>query len=321
MPLPRRAFLLLPAICRAQPAGFERQTLVYKHTPQCAIKADVFRAPGGGSRPALVWIHGGALIWGSRASLESSRREQLRRYLNAGFVVVSIDYRLAPETKLPAILEDVRDACEWVRREGSNRFGADPGRVALVGHSAGGYLGLQMAWSLKKPPKAVASYYGYGEIAGDWCSQPSAFYRRQPLVTASEAMLSVGASEIAEPPAENQRQRFYLYARQNGLWPKLVAGVDPLREARKLTPYCPVRHVTRRYPPAILLHGREDTDVPYEKSVEMAKALERNGVAHDLALLPGLGHGFDHDMDNPVVSGAFDRGLEFLLKHVTANAY
>ncbi len=61
--------------------------------------------------------------------------DQLDRLLHAGLTVVAIDHRLAPETKLAAILTDVRDALHWVRAAGPELFGADPGRVALMGAS------------------------------------------------------------------------------------------------------------------------------------------------------------------------------------------
>ena len=50
----------------------------------------------------------------------------LQALLDAGYVVVSIDYRLAPQVKLPAILEDVRDACDWVRERGPELFRIEP---------------------------------------------------------------------------------------------------------------------------------------------------------------------------------------------------
>ena len=73
----------------------------------------------------VVWIHGGALIMGHRGGID---RALLGALTKAGYVVVSIDYRLAPETKLPAIVEDVQDACRWVRERGPKLF-----RVARSG--------------------------------------------------------------------------------------------------------------------------------------------------------------------------------------------
>src|SRR3979411_1194437 len=74
------------------------QTHTYKTAGGCEIKADVYGAGGTARLPVVIWIHGGALISGSRKGLSARFHTGL---LEQGFVVVSIDYRLAPETKLP----------------------------------------------------------------------------------------------------------------------------------------------------------------------------------------------------------------------------
>ena len=106
--------------------------------------------------------------------------------------------------------------------------------------------------------------------------------------------------------------RYYLYCRQQGLWPKEVLGRDPDKQPCDFDPFCPVRNVTAGYPPTLLLHGDEDTDVPYEQSVLMADTLACAGVEHQLLTVPGGGHGFDGRMDEPVVSAAFETVLCFL---------
>ena len=68
-------------------------------------------------------------------------------------------------------------------------------------------------------PVALVSFWGYGDIAGDWYARPDEFYRQQPLVAETEARAAVGKTVIAEPAAGSRRDRFYLYCRQNGLWP------------------------------------------------------------------------------------------------------
>src|SRR5215510_7368644 len=101
----------------------ERETHVYRTIDGCEIKADVFAALSGTGKPCVLWIHGGSLIFGSRTI---SPRETLRRsLLERGFVVISIDHRLAPETKLPAIVEDVQYAWRWVLERGPKQFGID----------------------------------------------------------------------------------------------------------------------------------------------------------------------------------------------------
>jgi acetyl esterase/lipase len=146
--------------------------------------------------------------------------------------VVSIDYRLAPETKLLAIIEDVRDAYRWTRETGAKLFRIDPERLAVAGGSAGGYLTLMTGFAVNPRPRALVSFWGYGDIAAPWYTRPDAFYSKQPAVPKEDAYGAVGSAVLSEPPDKNQRGRFYLYCRQHGLWPKEVAGRDPDAEPR-----------------------------------------------------------------------------------------
>lgn len=297
------------------PMNFSKQTFTYKKAGDCEIRADVYRVEGRSKRPVIMWIHGGALIMGDRNGL---RREQMERYVRAGYTVVSIDYRLAPETKLKEIIEDLRDAYQWIRAQGPEQFNADADRIAVIGHSAGGYLTLMTGFCVSPRPKVLVPFYGYGDIVGDWYSRPDPFYNQQPKVSREEADQSVGTKVIAEGSGRN-RSRFYLYCRQQGLWPKEVAGHDPDKEPRAFDPFCPVRNVTRDYPPTLLLHGDKDTDVPYQQSVLMATELKRHGVEHELITMQGRGHGFDGGRDamkNPVITQTFDRVVAFLDKHL-----
>jgi acetyl esterase/lipase len=294
---------------------FSHQTYTYKTVGNCHIQADVYRAADQVLRPVILWIHGGALMIGNRGMISPDQRQP---YLQAGYAVVSIDYRLAPETKLPAIIADLRDAYQWVRTQGPALFRIDPDRIAVIGQSAGGYLTLMAGFCVQPRPQALVSFYGYGDIVGDWYSRPDPFYCQQPAVSAAEAQQSVGNTVISESPS-GVRGRFYLYCRQQGLWPKAVTGYDPDREPEAFVPFCPVHNVTKEYPPTLLLHGDQDTDVPCEQSILMAKALERQHVPHELIILPGYGHGFNRTGDgikDRAVAQAFERVLAFLKQHL-----
>jgi acetyl esterase/lipase len=262
------------------------QTVVYKVIQGCQIKLDVYRTGERANRPAVMRIHGGALMGGSRKQFSGSLFSGL---LGLGYVIVSVDYRLAPETKVPGVIEDLQDAYRWMRKQGSDQFGIDPGRISVMGESAGGYLTLMTGFSLEPRPLALVSYYGYGDIDGPWLSQPSEFYRKQPLVPKEEALKGVGQAVISEP---RNRGPFYLYCRQQGIWPLEVSGHDPHKEPKWFDPYCPIRNVTKAYPPTLLIHGTEDTDVPYEQSKKMAAKLAEVGVEHELMTVTGAGHGF-----------------------------
>ena len=87
------------------------ETYTYKKVGNCLLKADVYKSVKAYS-PAIVFIHGGALILGSRKSINL---EQVELFTQNGYTIVSIDYRLAPETKLESIVEDVYAAIKWIK--------------------------------------------------------------------------------------------------------------------------------------------------------------------------------------------------------------
>lgn len=288
-------------------------TYTFKTVGECQIKADVYR-PSRGSTPTagIVHIHGGCLMYGSRKGIHPG---QLELYLRAGYTVVCIDYRLAPESKLPAVIDDLQDAFRWVRDSGPAMYSIDPQRVAVVGHSAGGYLALMSGCCVVPRPRAIVSFYGYGDIVGDWYSQPDPFYCRQPAVSEEESGRLKPGPVISELYEGRGKDKLYLYCRQHGLWPQEVGGHDPQEEPSFFVPYCPLRNVSADYPPTLLLHGDRDTDVPYEQSVLMAGELARHQVEHELITMPQRGHVFDKELEDPLVKDAFHKVLGFLARH------
>jgi acetyl esterase/lipase len=307
------ACLMTSNLAQAQEGKIVKTTHEYKRVGDCAIRADVYRLAGEDVRPVVIWIHGGALIMGSRGGIDRALADSL---LKAGYVVVSIDYRLAPEAKLPDILGDLQDAYRWVREQGPTLFHADPNKIAVAGGSAGGYLTLAAGYKVEPRPRALVSFWGYGDIAGTWYSRPDPFYARQPLVAKEEAYRAVGGPVLSESTGRNNRSRFYLYCRQQGLWPKEVTGHDPDTDPKSFDPWCPLRNVSAQYPPTLLIHGTKDTDVPYEQSEMMARELDRQHVEHELLTIPGGGHGFG-GVQPAVVSKTNARVLEFLNRHLS----
>src|SRR5438552_1580209 len=247
-----------PAAAAADPA-FVKTTYTYKTADKVEVQADVHRADDRVVRPVVVWLHGGALIMGSRTQVPRNLLDLCR---SEGFALVSFDYRLAPEVKLPSIIEDVEDAFRWLRKVGPELLHIDPNRVVVAGGSAGGYLTLMTGFRVKPRPRALVAYWGYGDVDGDWYTKPSDHYRKQPLVDKDEATKAVAGKVLTgttSGPEQKARGRFYLYLRQNGLWTKEVTGFDPAKDRKKLDPYCPVRNITPDYPPTLLIHGTEDT--------------------------------------------------------------
>ena len=308
--------LATAALGADEPAKLTKTTHIYKHAGTLPVQADVYRFDDTQMRPVVVWIHGGALVSGNRNSVPKNLLDLCRA---EGYALVSLDYRLAPEVKLPEIIADIEDAFRWLREKGPTLLHIDPDRLAVTGGSAGGYLTLMAGLRVQPRPRALVAYWGYGDVDGDWYTKPSEHYRKQPLVSEAEARKGVGGAVItgSEPGIDMRaRGRFYLYLRQNGLWTKEVTGFDPQTERAKLDPFCPVRNVTPEYPPTMLVHGTEDTDVPYELSAAMAKEFERHKVPHELVTVPGAGHGLAGG-DRKLIDEAHAKALAFVRTNST----
>lgn len=298
----------------AQPAEPQPETHTYKTVGNLAIKADVYRHQDDRIRPVAVWIHGGALIMGHRAQITGRIKQHL---LDSGYVLISLDYRLAPETQLSEIIDDLEDAFHWIRRDGPRLFNADPTKVAVIGGSAGGYLTLVSGYRVKPRPTVLLSFFGYGDLIGEWYSTPSPHPRHnQRKVTREDAY-----RQVSGPPISDSRDRegdgglFYAYCRQTGTWPSAVSGWDPIKEPERFYPYMPVKNVTAEYPPTVMIHGTSDTDVPYEQSVLMAEQFKQHHVPHLLINIPNGEHGLSGG-DPAVIDAAYAKALAFIDEHL-----
>jgi acetyl esterase/lipase len=286
-----------------------KTTYTYKTAGNLPIQADVYRSPDTAPRPVILWLHGGALIFGHRGNLPEW---QARQYVDAGYAVVAADYRLAPESKLPEILDDLKDAWLWVRERGPSLFGADAEHMAVVGHSAGAYLTLMSGFLLDSRPRALVSFYGYGDITGPWQTQPVRLPSGQKPVGKEQAYAAVGTIPLAGTNFAHQRFTFYAYSRQQGIWPNVVTAMDPAQRPADFRRYCPILNIDSRYPPTLLLHGDADKDVPFAQSEAMQKELAGKGVKSELIRIKDGGHVFDGNEKDPQVTAAFRRVLEFL---------
>jgi acetyl esterase/lipase len=245
------------------------ETVTYARPGGEELQLDVRRPPAdqgrSAPRPAVLTVHGGGGVFGSRT--EDAYWAQW--LAEEGYVVFSIDYRLGPPLRWRDATGDVKCAVGWVA-ENAARYGVDPDRIALLGHSAGGLLALLAAYTEgdpRLPPSCGVRDTGVEAVA--------AFYPSTDLMRLAEV--------------------------QSPWWrPNLLSSVDDstggspesaLDGDLRLT--SPTSHVDRGDPPTFLAHGSEDQWVPPEQSEVLADRLEQAGVPHRLIDVPGANHGFD----------------------------
>lgn len=215
---------------------------------------DVFQ-PGeaaSGKRPGVIVIHGGGWTGGTK---EGQWDNFVRRYLEKGFVVANVEYRLAKVATAPAAVEDALKAANWFISN-AGKYNVDKKRIVVTGGSAGGHLSLMVGMAPKsaklgKPAKvaAVVNFYGITDV-GDQLAGPN---MRQYAVT-----------WVPDSPGR-------------------------LELARRVSP---MTYVRRNLPAILTLHGDADQTVPYEHGVNLTKALNDAGVRTEMISVPQGRHGF-----------------------------
>ena len=250
------------------------KTVTYSTPGGQALKLDVWEPAGGGTkagetvrRPAVIMVHGGGWSAGGRGRMPLWDRW----FAGKGYVVFDVDYRLAPQPRWRAAPGDVKCAVGWVKRNAA-RYGIDPERIALVGHSAGGHLALLSAYS--EGDGNVPAGCGV-EDAG--VSAVAAFYPPTDLTRLNRMKWP-----WMEPNVVGRRSA------------KRLLGGAPETLARRYRLASPTAHVDAKSPPTFLVHGGADRVVPVEQSELLGERLRRSRVPHRLLTLPGADHSFDH---------------------------
>lgn len=158
--------------------------------------------PGKPGQGLVVYAHGGGWQQGSR-QLKPPMAELVNRLREKGLGFVSLDYRLAPEHKLPAMLDDLDCALEYLRRR-SHELGFDANHIGLLGSSAGGHLALLATARHKAlnqhPIQAVAALYAPTNLANNdqiWLELPDDQYKQFMLDVVGSA--ENGKLKLASP--------------------------------------------------------------------------------------------------------------------------
>jgi acetyl esterase/lipase len=220
-------------------------------------KLDVYKPKNAaGPTPTVIYIHGGGWTGGTKeASILS-----ILPYLDMGWAVVNVEYRLAKVSIAPAAVEDCRCALRWVIKN-AKQYNFDITRLITTGNSAGGHLALTTGML---PDSAGLDRECYGT---------------EDLKVAA-IVNWYGITDVADE-LEGPNLKGYAVT-----W----LGSLPNREevARRVSP---LQYVRKGLPPIITIHGDADPTVPYQHAVRLQKALNEAGVPNQLVTIPGGHHG------------------------------
>lgn len=231
--------------------------------------------------PALLWIHGGGMIVGTPQS-EALGCGRAARELGA--VVVSPDYRLAPEHPFPAGLDDCMATLRWMR-DHADELGIDPNRIAVVGASAGGGL------------SAAVAQRSYDE--GITLRAQVMVY---PMLDDRTVLRNdhAGRGRFGWTPASNRfGWRAYL-----GREPRMSDAPEYAAPARRAN--------LTGLPPAWI--GVGELDLFYDEDVDYAEKLRASGVPCELVTVPGMYHGADGIASKAGSMKDFRRGMTDYLR-------
>jgi acetyl esterase/lipase len=220
--------------------------------------------------PTMLYIHGGGWVGGSKESSTLA----LLPYLEQGWAVVNVEYRLGSVALAPGAVEDCRCALRWVRANAAT-YNLDPARVVVTGHSAGGHLSLTTGM--------LTASAGFDHLCPKRNQDPAAGGFADVVVEEMPVAAIVnwfGITDVGDLLAgENAKT----YAVQ---W--MGSRADRFELAKQLSP---LQHVRAGLPPILTLHGDADPIVPYDHAVRLHRALAEAGVPNQLHTIPGGGHG------------------------------
>ncbi len=254
-------------------------------------RLDVMTPRGQQSVPTLIYIHGGGWVGGTK---EGSVLRTLP-YLEMGWAVVNVEYRLGRNALAPGAVEDCRCALRWVH-ENAEDYNFDTARIVVTGASAGGHLSLTTGML---PASAGLDRLCPGRDAG----RPGWAAADEYEMPVAAIVNWFGITDVGDL-LEGANAKSYAVA-----W--MGSRTDRMELARRVSPMTWVRP---GLPPILTIHGDVDNIVPYRHALDLHAALDEAGVTNRMHAVPGKGHGnFTPDEQQEI----FRIIRAFLDEHVT----
>jgi acetyl esterase/lipase len=233
--------------------------------------------------PLVIWIHGGAWSGGNK------ERCPALPFVQKGFAVASLNYRLSHHATFPAQIEDCKTAIRWLRANAA-KYNLDPKRFGAWGQSAGGHLVALLGTSgdVKELEGSNGPLDQSSRVQAvcDWCG---------PTDFLAEVEQSKGTRLDRSKPHSPEA--------------KLIGG-ELLEHPEKAKAASPITYVSKDDPPFLIMHGEKDDIVPLQQSKDLAEALKKAGVPVKLHVVPGGGHGFGNTQLLAMVQQFFEEHLK-----------
>jgi len=254
---------------------------------------------GSALRPAIVRVHGGGWIAGTRSELPA-----WNAWLNQlGYVVFDVEYRLAPPVRWLDEVGDVKCALGWVASH-AEQYRIDANRISMLGYSAGGHLAMLAAYTMTDPSESESSG---SESSGSHAGVPSTCVAMPVKVNA--VVNIYGPSDLARGYYNSGSLRYSQYVLDTFI------GGAPEAYPDRYRILSPLVYINSRTPPTITLLGTSDRIVSVEQAVLLDRALNAAGTPHETYLLPSSDHGFDANWSGFSAQFARAKVSAFLERH------
>lgn len=249
------------------PFAVERN-VIYDVAGETKLKADIYvpTEKPTGLRPGVLMIHGGAWMSGNKINVAVHAMKLAR----AGYVVMAINYRLAPKHKFPAQLEDCTAALQWLARN-ATKYEIDTHRMATYGYSAGGHLACLLGLQSVQIPIE---------------------YTESESVALSAIVAGGAPCEFRAIPERSITLSYWLGGTREDM-------PDQYRDAS------PTVFVSKDAPPVFFFHGDQDKLVPMRSPEALRRLLEEQKTTVEMKVVKDRGH-MGTFFDGPAMNAARD---------------
>ncbi|HLO15912.1 MAG TPA: alpha/beta hydrolase [Anaerolineales bacterium] len=216
--------------------------------------------------PMIIYVHPGG--WTSGTKSVGASLVDIQALQKAGFLLTSVEYRLAPMYKFPAMIEDVKCAVRFLRAH-ADEYNIDPERFGAIGASAGGHLVSLLGVTDNTSGFDVGEYLNYSS-------------RVQAVVDID------GVADLTPPFTKT------LFFDRNEVF-GTFDDRDPI-----FAKASPVSYVTPDDPPFLIFQGEFDTTVPPQQAMRFFRHLQMEGIEAQLIVIENADHGFLSVNGNPI---------------------